>query len=359
MKKSILFKKHNASGGKFEEQDGWLLPAEFTGSFQEYTAATTSVALMDRPYIGQLIVKGNDHVDFLHRLTTNELRHLQPGQGLVTIFANEKGRIIDRVGLLKQENEIRLLTSAGTDTKLTDWINKYIFLDDVHVENISTKTGLLSLFGPKATSLLDRLFKQSTTNLKENDFIKYTWQNTLLIIHRGGEFNIPEYNVLIPENLLVELWEKFCSVGEEFNLTLMGEKALEILRIEAGRPKYNRDFNEDMNPHEAGMFSFVNFEKGCYIGQEVIARLDTYDKVQKRLMGIILQSERLPETQDKIMIDDQESGFITSATFSYGLNKNIALGYIKTKYAGENKPVRIISKTDSLSGIITELPFSN
>ncbi len=359
MKKSILFKKHRASGGKFEEQDGWLLPAEFTGSFQEYTAATTSLALMHRPYIGQLLVKGSDHVDFLHRLTTNELRNLKPGQGQVTIFTNEKGRIIDRVGLLKQENEIRLLTSAGTATKLTDWINKYIFLDDVHVENISTETGLLSLFGPKATSLLDKLFSESAANLNENDFIKCTWQKTPLIIQRGSEFNIPEYNILMPKSRLVELWEEFLSVGEGFNLALMGEKAFEILRIESGWPKYNCDFNEEMNPHEAGMFSFVNFEKGCYIGQEVIARLDTYDKVQKRLIGIILQSEKLPEFQDKIVMDDRESGFITSATFSYGLNKNIALGYIKTKLAGENKAVRVISKTESLSGMITDLPFSN
>jgi len=137
----------------------------------------------------------------------------------------------------------------------------------------------------------------------------------------------------------------------------MGEDAYETLRIESGWPVYSKDFDEEINPHETNMLPYVNFDKGCYIGQEVVARLDTYEKVQKHLMGIVLEDEPQPNKKDPIFLDDREVGYITSVTHSFDLNKTIALGYVRTKFIKEGADVRIGSQKNEMTGKIAKLPF--
>jgi folate-binding protein YgfZ len=139
-------------------------------------------------------------------------------------------------------------------------------------------------------------------------------------------------------------------------VTPLGEEAYEVLRIEAGWPVAGRDYDDGLNPHEAKMHDFIDYDKGCYIGQEVIARLDTYEKVQRHLVGVIIEGDPAAESS-KIAVGEDEIGHLTSVTRSPSLNKAIALGYIRSKYMESTEDVIIITDSQKLSGRVVNLPF--
>ena len=128
---------------------------------EEYKAGKESVAVIDRSNTGHLILTGTDHLDLIQRITTNEMSNFQPGEGQINIFTNEKGRIIDRVHLLKMDDSLHLLTSPENSQKVSAWIDKFIFLEDVKIKDVTSDFGMLSLFGPHTSKLLNQFFKPS------------------------------------------------------------------------------------------------------------------------------------------------------------------------------------------------------
>lgn len=357
MQKSTLLEKQQSLGAEFGEYHGRQLPRRYAKTRDEYFASRTNIALMDRTYFGRLRITGSDHEDLLHRLTTNELRELQPGEGQVSIFANEKGRIIERVTLQKFDGEIRFVTSPENSEKVVAWIDKYTFIEDVRVEDLTVRLGTLSLFGPKGPEFLQTLFGEDFGKLREHHFRQPEWNGQKLQVSRTDELGFPGFDLIVETGSLSQLWDYVIDKGPQFDLQPMGEEAYEILRIEAGWPRYGKDYDEHVNPHEAGMLNYLDFDKGCYIGQEVIARLDTYEKVQKYLTGIILEGDSLPNPNDAVFIEELEVGHLTSVTHSLGFDKNIALAYIRTKFIEEGRVVIVNSNGKSTTGKLVKLPF--
>jgi glycine cleavage system T protein len=353
MKRSMLFEHQTKLGARFGEYHGWQLPEYYSNPAEEYSAARNSAVIIERPYFGYLKISGKDHVDLLHRLTTNELRDLQPGEGQINIFTNEKGRIVDRVILHKFADEIRLTTSPQNSDKIAKWIDKFTFIEEVKVENLTEKFNTLSLFGPKSAQRLQDSFVNKIEDIPNQHFRQILWQNQSVIISRNDELGLMGFDLILPRESVPKLWEDLLKQDAK----PMGEAVYESLRIEAGWPLYGADFDEEINPHEAGMLPYINFNKGCYIGQEVIARLDTYDKVQKHLMGIIFEGGVRPNSKDTIMSDEQEIGYVTSVGFSFALKKNIAFGYVRTRHAEKGAEVVINSQEKLLKGKLVKLPF--
>ncbi len=353
MNQTTLFDLHKAFGAVFGKYHGWQLPEYYSNPAEEHTAARNAVVVMERPYFGYLKITGKDHVDLLHRLTTNELRNLQPSEGQINIFTNERGRIVDRVILHKFADEIRLTTSPQNHEKIVKWIDKFTFLEEVKVENLTEKLNMLSLFGPQSAWLLQDSFDKKFDDLSIHHFKEISWENESMMISRTDELGFMGFDLILQRESVPKLWEVLLQQGAK----PLGETAYESLRIEAGWPLYGKDFDEEINPHEAGMLPYVNFNKGCYIGQEVIARLDTYEKVQKYLMGIILESEARPNSNDAILSDDQEVGYVTSVGYSFALKKKLALGYVRTKFISEGAAVVIKSQEKLFDGKLVKLPF--
>ncbi len=352
MRQSALLSNHTALNAQFSDQHGWQLPACYASLEAEYQAAGSACAVQDRSGFGILKLQGKDHVDLLHRLTTNEVRNLAPGSGQLNIFADAKGRIVDRVFLLKSEDSILLLTGAGNGDKIAGWLEKFIFLEDVQVENQTQSHAVLSFFGPEATKVLSAVLGSDFCAPADNGFVVNAWHGTELILQKTPELPVSGFNVICENAKLVTLWDAALRHGAQ----PLGYDAYNTLRIEAGWPELNRDFDADINPHEAGMLALIDFDKGCYIGQEVIARLDTYDKVQKHLTGLILAGSELPDTKEKIFSEETEIGFVTSSVRSLLLAKGIALGYVRTKFLQEGAAVTIGSD-GRIQATITSLPF--
>ncbi|MHC1737757.1 MAG: folate-binding protein YgfZ [Ignavibacteriaceae bacterium] len=304
-----------------------------------------------------LKLTGKDVPDYINRISTNQVKNLLPLSCRRTIFTNEKGRIIDLTRYMNF-GEFQLL--AGTKEngdKLKRWIERYLLSDDVNVTDVTGDYGVIKLTGRCVDRYVYAKFGEDTSELGLN--------NIRPVKFEGKSFSIirPERGTGYPELLIMGNPE---DIGILFNqLQLPGDEELpvkispseyEALLVELGVPGKN-ELRDLFNPHELNLLNAVDFKKGCYIGQEVIARLDTYNKVQKYLCRFEICGDEVVGKDYLIYDHNEEIGRVTSVTRSVISGKPIALGVLKKGYPvkgnkvaarGENhsEEVCLIVKTD-------------
>ncbi|MFN8359125.1 MAG: glycine cleavage T C-terminal barrel domain-containing protein [Candidatus Kapaibacterium sp.] len=318
-----------------------------------YTAAKHAVVFAF-PDAAVLRSRGADRIDLLNRLSTNELKNLQPQQGALTVLTNEKGRIIDVLTVLTDTDKTLLLCSPGNQSSVIQWLRKYTIMDDCKVHDATAEYFALEIHGPESTSLLSSLAGEVILDLPMSH-----WQNIMLFGQPAKLIRQPafcEFSFLVLFDAGSEaIVRAHCAEYAE-SVPSINSDVLEVLRIEAGSGKYGAELTDAYNPLEAGLLHMVHFKKGCYIGQEVIARIDSYNKVKQRIMGFVSQEVLTPGAD--ITVDDGTTivGRITSVTHSpdYGC---IALGYIRGEHAHQHSMVNIIGPTSHLPAEIRQLPF--
>jgi tRNA-modifying protein YgfZ len=307
-----------------------------------------SVALIDRNNFGLLKVTGDDRLRFLHNQTTNNIQGLKLGEGCDTVFVNSTGRNIDLVSAYIQENEVLLLVSPQQNKKLYDWMDRYIFpFDKVAIKDITNEYKIFSLIGEKSIELLSEWV--DTDFLKSAEFTHKIIKidDIELIIAVGCNLKLTGFNLIVCQEKVAYIWEKLTAK----NPLLIDNQDYENLRILQGKPTPNKELTEEYNPLESGLWDAISFNKGCYIGQETIARLNTYKGVKQKLWGIKLDKSINPEIDNIITIEGEKVGKITS--YLETDSENFALGYIRTKAGDIGLKVTI----GEVQGEVVNVPF--
>lgn len=326
----------------------------------ELEALYSGVGIRDISSSGFIELKGNDVLDFLHRISTNSVKNLSKGEIAKTIFCTEKGKIID-TGMVVNLDEFQLIIcSRDYHEKMMIWLNKYVIADDVKINNLNGKYTLLEVLGPQADSFMTLINGNVVNNIPTNSFKVLNAEGIIffLIKHLDHNGNLV-YWVLADPVYAQKLIRYMLENRGAFDFQLIGENAYEHYRVEQGIPIAPAEINDMHNPHEVGLMSLVNNSKGCYIGQEVILRLSTYDKVQKQLCGFIFL-EPAEEFEKFILFDNEnvEVGIVTSTVYSYKLKKFIGLGFVKRSYLEEDKVLNAKSGDKySINVQIKKLPF--
>ena len=296
---------------------------------EQYRAARESAAWFDYSSIDVLACRGVDGPGLLQRLTTNDLSDLQPGGGKYTVLLSEKARIIDVVNVVRRESDILLLMSPGAAAPARAWFTKYTIMEDFRTRDVSDDWRALQFFGPHAVMRLAELGIDGA-----DDMTVGAWRNAEL-------FGAPV--LLIKQAPMCEFCFLLCFNAEQAEAVFNGMRAIsaqvpqvdedvyEVLRIEAGLGRRGSEWTDAFNPLEAGLVQYISFTKGCYIGQEVIARLDSYNKVKQRLIGFVSTEAAPPGAQ--FHDETRQTGVITSTAFSPELNTWISLGYLRSQYA--------------------------
>ena len=339
------------AGAEFDRDEGCLaLPAHFGDAIREYTAAREAAALLDRSAFGRLRITGADALDLLNRLSTNKLVDLQPGHGAGTVLTTNKGRVLDLLVVAILGEELLVITSPGTQERVVEWIDLYTFGEDIAVEDATQSASLLSVVGPQAADALG----EAVAGLERFDSTEVELGGRPLKVLRTDALGVPGYDVVAPVDHAASVWLDLADRGA----VPVGEFAAEAVRVEQGVPRYERELGEEYNPLEAGLLPFISFDKGCYIGQEVVVRLNTYRKVQKRLMGIALDGEK-PENDALLEADGKQVGFLTSVVDSPALGRPLALAYVRTAHAEAGLAVEVRSGNRAVGGVTLELPLSS
>ena len=233
--------------------------------------------------MGRLKATGDDALDLLNRLSTNQVSNLEPGQGAPTILTTDRGRILDLIGVVNLGEYVLLLTSPGEQQSVINWLDRYTIMEDLVVEDITAATAMLTVFGPTSQSSLE-----AATGLHLGQLALYHTLSGTIAGHDVRVINrplgqLPSYDLIMPPEAFRAAWEHLTG-PDTTHITPVGTQAYAATRITHAIPEYGREMGDAYNPLEAGLIGSIDFRKGCYIGQEVIARLDTYQKVQKRLV---------------------------------------------------------------------------
>ena len=346
-------------GFNVDQTNGKKIIKYFSSPESEINSLNNGVGLVDLSANGILELRGKDVLDFLNRITTNSLKDL-PKEGIgKTIFTTEKGRIIDTAAILNFDDYQILVCSGANKMKIKNWIEKYIIADDVKVLDTPGKYILFQLIGPQADSFITLICGNYVNTIQANKFKVVNGEGMIFFTAKFiDEKGNPMYWVLADIQNGQNLVSYLNSNKGLFDFNLIGEEAWNSYRIEQGIPVAPNELNDQYNPHEVNLLDLVSFTKGCYIGQEVIARLDAYDKVQKQLTGIVF-SEPVEINGQLLLYNDAylEVGSVTSFAYSYKFKKYIGLGVVRKAFLGDG--VQLIAKNASKSMAVTlqSLPF--
>ena len=293
---------------------------------EEYAALTKGVGLVERSHLGRLKVGGADAIDLLDRLSTNKLSDILIGEIEGTVLTTNKGRIIDLLFVVRRDDHLLVITGPDTRQRVAEWIDFYTFIEDVVVEDVSEETAMLSVAGDKIMEVLPQL-----SDLPLSDSARLTVCGIEVLALHTEMAGIVGYDLIVPVEEAVALRDALTDVGA----VPVGSHATEILRIGYGVAEYGGELHEDYNPLEAGLKDYISFNKGCYIGQEVVARLNTYDKVQKHLMCLSLVAGDAPELPSPLMHEGRQIGTLTSTVEALDGDRAKGLGYVRKAHAQE------------------------
>lgn len=273
----------------------------------EYRALASGAALQLRPQYGILLLGDRDRADFLQRMTTNDIGRLQPGQAALTVLTSPVARIDAVFDVLGRQDDLMLLAAAGQADFLRQRLQSQIFfMDKVTVSDESGNMGRLRLLGPAAGELL-----QAAAGLPQPASDDHFLEDDGIVVLRQERFDIPGYEIIGSVNALDALQERLTDAGA---VLLAGADSYEARRIELGRPRPGKELIDAFSPLETGMAWVCAEDKGCYTGQEIIARQLTYDKVTRTLVR--LRSELPLSEGAAVSFDGRAVGTVTSSAVS-------------------------------------------
>ncbi len=337
MTNSPLLDLHTSAGASTTEAYGWTLPGVYSSTSQEYLAATETAGLVDRSYLGRLEITGADGLDLLNRLSTNKLDDLQVGEGAITALTSNKGRIVDLLHVLRLEDRLMVLTGPENRQKVAEWIDFYTFVEDITVEDVTEDTAMVSLIGPRAESIVLQVCEGEVAMPGSAGTVGVRVDGVDATLVRSDLGRLPEYAIVVQVAGAQTLWE---AMLRQYAVPV-GMDVLEAIRVERGVPVAGKELTEDYNPLEAGLLDYVSFNKGCYIGQEVVTRLDTYDKVQKHLVGLAFQGASVPAEGATLFAGGKRTGTVTSLATSPASGDAIGLGYVRKAEAASGTRLNV------------------
>ena len=302
------------------------------GPVDEYEAMTRGVGIVDRSDVGRLVLRGADAVDLVERLSTNALTELAVGQGAATVLTTNKGRILDLLLVLRRDSDLLVMTGPGNQGRVAEWVDFYTFVEDVSVEDVTSATAMLGVVGPGAPAVVEAATGVAASELALCESRAGNVGGVDALVVRSDPLGEPGYDVVVPADGRPMALDVLLSTDAGPAPAEVGSEAFDLARIERGVPAFGHELTEAFNPLEAGLIDIISFTKGCYVGQEVVARLNTYDKVQKRLMRMRWGDGAGPAPGAKLVLDGRQVGVVTSAAASPD-GGGVGLGYVRRAHA--------------------------
>jgi folate-binding protein YgfZ len=327
-----------------------------TQASTEYSAVRDGGAgVMDLSARGRLLVSGSEAVMFLNGLITNDMKTLAKDSWMPALFPNVQGRLIAAVRIIHRHDGFLIDTESLSLETVTKLLERFTLAGDFRLKDLTSETAMLSVQGGNAAAVIHHLLGVDAAMVARG-------QVAIVQLETGSEVTVIRathtgedgFDLFADQKSGAALMDLLIRAGAH----PLGPESAETLRIEAGIPRFGIDMDESKVVSETNLDDAVSFTKGCYIGQEIIARIKYRGHVAKKLTGVLLQQEaRLASGAKILSIEDKEIGSITSATISPRLKQTVALAYVKYDYLEPGTKVKIVSAEHEVAGVIAELPF--
>jgi glycine cleavage system T protein len=325
--RSPLADFHASQGATLAEYHGAAVPARFTDPAAEHLAVRRAAGLFDFSFRAKFAMKGADRARFLQRIVSNDVKNLAAGQGTYATLLTAQGHIVADFRIYCTEDAFLFDTDADLRDKAMQSLCRYIIGERVELQPLESSA--LAFQGPRARGLLGKTLHIEIPDLAEFGHFSTNYGGFPARVVRASATGEQGYEIWVSTKGLLGVWGAACGQAPSYEMLPCGTEALESLRIEAGIPRYGPDFGEDTLPLEAGLLNALSFNKGCYIGQEIVERARSRGHVNWKLVGLFVDAPQPPSAGEKLVLEGKEIGEVTSSCFSPTLEKTIALGYVR------------------------------
>lgn len=352
----LLHEIHALAGASFAEVNGQEVIAHYGDWQREYQALRQGAALLDLSFRGRLCVAGADAQKFLNGQVTNNVKDLKVGAGCYAALVSAKGKMESDLNSYRLENEMLLDFEPGFSARVAQRLEKFIIAEDAQVVDVAADYGLLSVQGPNAAAAISAAALGAALPQESMGVSKVTGAEGLEIyVTHQARAGGTGFDLFIPAGEMKEMAARLAGQGAVWG----GWQALETARVEEGIPRFGADMDESNLAPEALGARAISYSKGCYIGQEVIARIRTYGQVAKALRGLRFEEgvKELPLKGAKIFSGEKEVGYITSAVHSPRMGCGIALGYVRRDANQTGTTLLVETPSGKTSARIVESPF--
>jgi folate-binding protein YgfZ len=327
---NALLELHRAEGATLGTYFGCTLPARFGSVEAEVRAERESVILADTNFHAVFQFEGPDRARYLNAVLTSNVKDLTPGQGAVGLLLNAQGHILAEIETLALADSILAISHASVGAATFAHLEKFIIMDDVTLTDLTASMGSVEIAGPLAGELLRA---KTGVDLAAMAVHSHVEAKVGLIPCRVVRLPWLGANFFVAREHLAEIWSELREAVVALGGCAIGWDAINVLRLESGRPWFGVDFDEKQIPHEAGLEdSHINYAKGCYTGQEIVERVRSRGQVNRKRVGLRFDGSAVPEAGTKLLAGGAEVGNVTSAAYSFGSGSAIGMAYLRREH---------------------------
>ena len=344
---------HERLGARFGEADGHLVPLHYGAVAAEHAAVRERAGVIDRSYRGKVEATGRDRASFLQGMLSNDIKALSPGQGCGAAFLDAHGKIVSLLAVHCLDDRLVLEMDRRLVAPTLAALDRYLISERVELEDVSPREALLTVAGPAARATVEKMAGAAIPELAPYHHTRVSVAGLDVRVVSGGETGEEEYDLWAAADGAGRLWERAIGEGAQ----PVGREAWNVLRVESGVVWHGVDVDATTLLIEAPLERTYSLTKGCYIGQEVVARITYRGHVNRQIVGFLCPDARAATPGDRVLVDGKEVGRVTSAVASPTLGRGIALGVIRREHREPGTAVQLIGEGGTLPAQVAALPF--
>jgi len=358
MQRTRLYDEHLALGGRMVEFAGWELPVQYesTGALKEHRAVREAAGLFDIDHMGQFSVTGPDAEAFLNAMLTADIREMPEWGSQYSLLPYEDGGLVDDVMVYRLPDAWWVIVNAANREKDLDWLAAHADAYDVTIEDLSERTYMLALQGPRARVILQQLTQLELNSLPYHALARAWVAGVPTLIAATGYTGEYGYELYFPAEEAVKVWRALLKAGQPEGLLPCGLAARDSLRFEAALPLYGHELGPDIDPFTAGLGIFVQFDHRAFLGQDALLKIKL-EGPAKKLVGFEMVETAVPRAGYPVLIDGREVGTVTTGMKAPTLDKFLGMALVPAEYAVPGREIEIDVRGKAKKAIIVKRPF--
>jgi aminomethyltransferase len=335
---------------------GYRMPIQYTSIIAEHRAVRSSVGIFDLSHMGEFEVSGPGTLEFLERVTTNDIASLQFFQAQYTLMLNDDGGIVDDLLIYNLPGRALLVVNASNIDKDFAWLQRHC-PGSVRLTNRSDETALVAIQGPKAEAVMTRIADFDLARIQYYHAAEGRVLGSTLVFSRTGYTGEDGFEIYLPNAMAQDCWDAAMEAGAEFGITPIGLGARDTLRLEMKFALYGNDIDDTTNPIEAGLGWVVKPEKSIeFIGRKHVVSVKQGGP-KRKLIAFVMNEKGIPRHGCDVRVDGSTVGNVTSGTHSPSLDQGIGMGYVATEFSGVGQAISIVIRGNPVAATIIKPPF--
>jgi len=357
LKSTALEQKHISLGAKMIGFAGYNMPVSYTGLNDEHATVRNAVGVFDVSHMGEFILKGENALDLIQRVTSNDASVLSDGKAQYSCLPNGKGGIVDDLLVYRiDEKTYMLVVNASNIEKDWNWISSHN-TKGVDMKNISERTSLLAIQGPRAIDTLQKLTEVKLSDIPYYSFVKGKFCGTdNVVISNTGYTGAGGFEIYFENEHAVKIWDSIFEAGKEFGIKPVGLGARDTLRLEMGFCLYGNDIDDTTSPLEAGLGWITKFTKDFTDKEYLLKQKEK--GLTRKLVGFEMIDRGIPRHGYPLVdAGGNNIGVVTSGTQSPTLNKAIGMGYVKAELSKPDSEIYVRIRDKDIKAKVVKIPF--